>query len=183
MRLRAKYPDFVHAVGGDLRARLEDHPNPAYVDHVWITMDIGAPQRVLVSINTQSKRNRDAGFDDRIRVGIVRGTAAHRPPRGMAACRCFDYAEVEHDTNVFYEHHTRADLENLLLRAAARAVLLEVWGAPYHSKRHPGIHQIHSRRASCAVTEDVRGQDGALRFYYAEEQQTELMLFKFCGQP
>lgn len=183
MRRRVIQPDFVHAVGSDLRARLEDHPNPAYVDHVWITMQAGSAERILVSINTQSKRNRDAGFDDRIRVGILRGTWKHRPPRGITSCRGFDYAEVERGANVFYEHYERADLENLLLRAAARAVLLEVWGAPYHSKRHPGIHQIHSRRASCAVAEDVRGQDGALQFYYGEEQQTELMLFKFCGQP
>lgn len=43
--------------------------------------------------------------------------------------------------------------------------------------------KIHSRRASCAVPGDLRGRDGALRFYFESGQATELFLFKFCGQP
>lgn len=183
MRSRAKVPDFVHAVGGDLTARLEEHPNPAHIDHVWISMEAGGPERVLVSINTQSKRNLDAGFDARVRVGVLQGTWKNLPPRGMKPCRGFDYTEIEHGANVFYEHYSRSALEELLLDAASRAILLEVWGTPYFTRRKPGIHQIHSRRASCAVAENIRNRDGALQFYFREEQRTKLLLFKFCGQP
>jgi len=145
-------------------------------------MDAGRGDPLVVSVNTQSKRNRDAGFDPRVRLGILRGSWEHLPPRGMGRCQGFDYAEIEEGANIFYEHHTRESLEDLLLETTSRAILLEVWGAPYHSRWKPGIHQIHSRRASCAVAEDIRNLDGALQFYFREEQRTELFLFKFCGQ-
>jgi hypothetical protein len=44
------------------------------------------------------------------------------------------------------------------------------------------LHQIHSRRASSAVPEDLRGRDGAVRFYFDEDQRSELALLKFSGQ-
>jgi hypothetical protein len=59
--------------------------------------------------------------------------------------------------------------------------MIEVWGAPYY-RDLPGIHQIHSRRASCGVGESREGIDGALRFYFREGNRSELLLFKFCGQ-
>ena len=183
MRRRVIQPDFVHAVGSDLRARLEDHPNPAYVDHVWITMQIGSAEQILVSINTQSKRNRDAGFDARIRVGMIRGEWKRLPHRGIHAATHLDYGELEKEHTIFYEQYDRPALEELLTRTTHRAVLLEAWGAPYHSKHRLGVHQIHSRRASCAVTSDIRGHDGALKFYFPSPRETVMMLFKFCGQP
>jgi hypothetical protein len=62
-----------------------------------------------------------------------------------------------------------------------QAGLIEAWGAPYH-RAQPGLHQIHSRRASSAVPEDLRGRDGAVRFYFDEDQRSELALLKFSGQ-
>jgi len=174
---------FVHAVGGELEVRIEEHPNPAYVDHVWITMDAGSAGRPQVSINTLSKRNRDAGFDPRVRVGLIRGHWDFLPPRGLQVAGPLDYADLEDAHSVFYEHFERPALEDLLLGTARRAGLLEVWGAPYRNKHRLGIHQIHSRRASCAVSADIRGHDGALRFYFPEDRTTEMLLFKFCGQP
>jgi hypothetical protein len=174
---------FVHAVGGELHVRVEEHPNPDYVDHVWITMDAGSAGRPLVSINTLSKRNRDAGFDPRIRVGRIRGSWDLLPQRGLEAATHLDYAELEQAHSVYYEHYERPAMEKLLLTTARRATLLEVWGAPYRNKKRLGIHQIHSRRASCAVTSDIRGHDGALRFYFPEDKTTAMFLFKFCGQP
>ena len=47
----------------------------------------------------------------------------------------------------------------------------------------PGIHQLHSRRGSHAVPKDHLGRDGAVQFYFAESQRSELLLFKFAGQP
>ncbi len=182
MKRRVAAPDFVHAVGGDLQARSEDHPNPEFIDHVWITMETGSPDRLTVAVNTLSRRNRDAGFDPRVRLGILRGTWQHLPGRGVVRWQGFDYEEIEAGANLFFEHYERSALEELLLSTSARAILLEVWGAPYHHRRHPGIHQIHSRRASCAVPENIRNLDGALQFSFAEEQETALFLFKFCGQ-
>lgn len=173
---------FVHAVGGELQVRVEDHPNPDYVDHVWITMNAGS-FRPLVSVNTMSKRNRDAGFDPRIRVGIVRGTWETLPQRGVEAATHFDYEDLERGCSVLFEYYERRDLEDLLLKTTKSAALLEVWGAPYRNKDRFGIHQIHSRRASCAVTADIPGHDGALQFYFSGDKSTALLLFKFCGQP
>lgn len=94
----------------------------------------------------------------------------------------FDYTEVETRENVFFEHKDRVEIEELLVTRANRCVRIEVWGMPYH-RRIPGIHQIHSRRASCAVSTDVSGADGAVLFYFDEESASELWMFKFCGQP
>lgn len=174
---------FVHAVGGDLQAQVEDHPNPDHIDHVWITMNTGGAARVLVSINTLSRRNRDAGFDPRVRAGLVRGTWTVLPPRGITPGPGLDYGRIEAETNVFFEHYERLTLEALLTESARRAVLLEAWGVPYRNKNRRGIHQIHSRRASCAVSEDIQGRDGALRFYFAEDRSSLFVMLKFCGQP
>ena len=175
---------FVHAVGGDLHARVEQHRDPAAIDHVWITMDVGSPRPVFVSVNTLSKRNRDAGFDPRVQVGILgEGRWKDLPGRVAEACPGCNYAEVEGRANVYFEHYERRRLEDLLLAATLRAELLEVWGTPYFRRFRAGIHQIHSRRPSCAVAEDLPNRDGALRFYFVSDQTCTLFLFKFCGQP
>ncbi len=173
---------FVHAVGGELQVQVEDHPNPNYVDHVWITMNAGSV-RPLVSINTLSKRNREAGFDPRIRLGTIQGTWETLPRRGIEAAGPFDYEDLEREHAMVFESHERRELEEILVETTKRANLLEVWGAPYRNKNRFGIHQIHSRRASCAVPADTPGHDGALRFYFSRDKTTSLFLFKFCGQP
>lgn len=172
----------VRAVGNVVSAEVEQHANPDEVDHIWITIDIGIAEQIWVSVNTLSKFNRLAGFDSRVRVGIVRGIWDYLPPRGAAACPNFDYEKIETTANVFFEYYERSAMEKLLLDRCAQARLIEVWGVPYRGSRH-GIHQIHSRRASCAVADDVIGQDGALKFYFDQDRATELILLKFCGQP
>ena len=69
----------------------------------------------------------------------------------------------------------------LLIARTRAAVRIEVWGELYR-RGHLGLHQIHSRRASCAVSTDLIGHDGALRFYLPEGK-AEMFLFKYCGQP
>ncbi|MFZ4597118.1 MAG: hypothetical protein ACOYNN_00595 [Terrimicrobiaceae bacterium] len=179
-------PDFpesplVRAVGDHLSAEVEDHPNPEEIDHVRITMDAGVGRPVQLSISTLSKWNRLAGFDPRVRIGIVRGVWELPPQKGIHAWDHFDYLDIETVENVFYEHRARTEIDAFLIDRCHRARWLEVWGTPYRNRR-PGIHQIHSRRASCAVAEDVVGRDGALKFYFEPGQTTELVLFKFCGQ-
>jgi hypothetical protein len=174
---------FVHAVGGELQAKVEQHRDPAQIDHVWITMNAGNERPVFVAVNTLSKRNRDAGFDGRVRAGILRGAWHELPKLGCNVCPGFDYADVESRTNAYFEHFDRTSLERLLVETTRRATLLEVWGTPYVRRDRAGIHQVHSRKPSCAVLEDVPNRDGALQFYFVSDQSSTLFLFKFCGQP
>jgi hypothetical protein len=75
----------------------------------------------------------------------------------------------------------RPALEELLTAKAHRAIFVEAWGALYLRDRL-GIHQVHSRRASCSVRSDYVGRDGAVRFFYREDSASEMLLFKYCGQ-
>lgn len=168
----------VHVVGNDPKARVEDSVHP---DHLWISIHSGFGTRVVVSVNTSSRRNAEAGFDPRVRLGILRGKYDQLPERGFLECRRFSYAELPGEGQVDYRPLERVVLEQLLIDRIATATMVEVWGAPYH-RDHPGIHQIHSRRASCAMASSAEGLDGALRFYFLEDRRTETLLFKFCGQ-
>ena len=126
---------------------------------------------------------RDAGFDERLRAGILRETWEALPERGAEAWPGFNYAEIEERANIYFEHHDRSSLERLLIDATRAATLLEVYGTPYLRKNIRGIHQIHSRKPSCAILEDFPNRDGALRFYFERDQISALLLLKFCGQP
>ena len=55
------------------------------------------------------------------------------------------------------------------METTRRATLLEVWGTPTFAGT-AGIHQVHSRKPSCAVSEDVPNRDGALQFYFVTDQ-------------
>ncbi len=172
------------ACGGDLAAAIEQASREERVDHVWIAMDCGIPERILVSVNTRSLRNAAAGFDPRVRVGITRGRTECLPPRGISPLARFDYTESESGANFFYEHKTRHEAEALLIGLCEESELLEAWGAPYSRKRRPGLHQIHSRRASCVVSEDIQGRDGGLKFYRRDDGSFlwTMIFIKFCGQ-
>ena len=117
-----------------------------------------------------------------VRVGIVKSTWVDKPAPGLVEEPGQDYAKIEKSENVFYEHYEHEALAALLTERAKKAVRIEIWGDLY-AHEHLGIHQIHSRRASCAVSADVKNHDGALKLYYAEGNTAELFLFKFCGQP
>lgn len=144
-------------------------------------MRAGATGPLVISVNTRSLHNERAGFDSRVRRGILRGTWTTLPSQGVVPCSGFDYAPLEQQANIYYEPCERSDLENFLNETCAHATLLEAWGVPY-SVPVTGLHQIHSRRASCAISRDIQGLDGALQFYFAD-QSTLLIFFKFCGQP
>ena len=171
----------VHLVGDHLMARVEKPDHKFSPDHVWISMDPGFSIRFMVSVNTYSIRNGQAGFDPRVRLGILRGTWSSLPERGVSECHHFSYDEIKGIEEVDFLPLERVFLEQMLLDRAHQAILLEAWGSPY-LREVPGIHQIHSRRASCAVPETAHGADGALRFYFHEERRMEMLLFKFCGQ-
>jgi len=173
---------FSRVVGKPTHVQIEYNSHESRVDHVWITLQVSEYGHMRAAVNTLSKLNRDAGFDERVRVGMVREPWQTLPETGIFYCESLDYTGIESRANVFYEFRTKPEMEELLTRKAETAILIEVWGDIY-AHNHVGIHQIHSRRASCAIAQDIIGRDGALKFYYAEEQASEMLLFKFCGQP
>lgn len=154
----------------------------ARVDHVRILLEVGWGVELSAALNTLSRRNRDAGFEPRIRVGIVRSVYETIPHVGVFDTGPLDYGTLEQEHNIFYEYKTQEEMEVLFAERTKRAVMAEVWGDIY-ARNHFGIHQIHSRRTSCAVADDIKDRDGALKFYYEHEHEAELLLFKFCGQP
>jgi|688.fasta_scaffold28867_6 hypothetical protein len=182
---RDLHTPLVHLVGDHLKGRVETRADRfsrnRESDHVWISMDPGLSVRVMVSVNTFSIRNAAAGFDPRVRLGLMRGTWDRLPERGINECHRFSYEEIPGIDAVDFLPMERVFLESMILDRVHQAILLEAWGTPYH-REISGIHQIHSRRGSCAVSESIEGRDGALRFYFREEQRMETLLFKFCGQ-
>ncbi len=151
------------------------------IDHVFVTVDAGLASPVVLSLNTESFRSRIAGHDPRLRVGTLHGRWTHLPPRGLYPLEFFDYDTVELIENVEYRVLERAAVEEYFAMRCAKCRRVEAWGAPYH-RAQPGLHQIHSRRSSAAVAENLRGRDGAVRFYFDEGQRVDLSLLKFCGQ-
>jgi hypothetical protein len=110
----------------------------------------------------------------------MRSQWSQLPAAGLFPAARLDYAELEHITAIVYQEMERSELEKFLAAKAGRANFVEAWGA-FYLRGKPGIHQVHSRRASCSVRTDYVGRDGAARFYY-RENLAEMILFKYCGQ-
>lgn len=153
----------------------------ANIDHFWIAISAGVFGRVEISISTLSRLNRNAGFDAHVRLAIIPSRWETLPAAGVRPRAPFDYHQLATHPSYEFSEYEREMLERLLLVKTARAIFVEAWGELYLRKQI-GIHQVHSRRASCSVPRDFAGRDGALRFYFAEDQLTETWLFKFCGQ-
>jgi hypothetical protein len=150
-------------------------------DHVFVTVEAGLSTPLILSLNTLSFRNRVAGYDPRVRLGTLSWRWPRLPPLGLYPLEFFDYETVELLESVEFRVLGREAMEEYLAIHCANCRLIEAWGVPYH-RAQPGLHQIHSRRASSAVPEDLRGRDGAVRFYFDEDQRSELALLKFSGQ-
>jgi hypothetical protein len=181
-RIRSSPPRFVRAVGKPCSIEREASVDDALVDHIWLTFEVVPFGRIRAAINTLSRLNRAAGFDPRVRIGIVRSEWSEPPIEGIIDADEFDYEAVEKTNNVFYEAYERPRLEELLITRGKAAVFVEIWGELY-ARRQLGMHQIHSRRASRAVPHTVHQRDGALKLYYDERPRSaELLLFKFVGQ-
>ncbi len=180
-RIRTRPAKFVHVRGVPYTVAAEVAGNPEDADHIHLTMEVPPFGRLRAAVNTFSRLNRAAGFDPRIRMGIVPAPYEKKPEPGLEELPGQDYAQLEAILPIAYESYDREPLAELLMEKMKRAVRAEVWGELY-AREHLGIHQIHSRRASCAVALDLRNRDGALKLYYPDGL-SELLLFKFCGQP
>jgi hypothetical protein len=171
----------VRVVGTVADFAVEDSDRDENNDHVFVTVEAGLSAPLIFSLNTLSFRSRVAGYDPRVRLGTRPGRWPHLPPRGLYPLEFFDYETVELLDSVEFNVLGREAMEEYFALHCANCRLIEAWGAPYH-RAQPGLHQIHSRRASSAVPEDLRGRDGAVRFYFDEDQRSELALLKFSGQ-
>lgn len=172
--------EFVVVAGEPANFQVETNDDPLKIDHVWITVRAGRFGRLLISINTLSLKHAADGFDPRMRVGLVAASWTQLPESGVFPARGLDYAELERAQPIAYAETERADLEKMLREKTDRAICLEAWGALFLRDRL-GIHQVHSRRASCSVRSDHVGRDGAVRFYFPG-RNAEMILFKYCGQ-
>jgi hypothetical protein len=173
---------YVNVAGAPVSVTVERDRDPHKNDHVWITIEAGKFGRIQIALSTLSRQSRAAGFDARIRLGIQRNIWSELPPAGIRPIEGFDYGTIEAVKPIRFETFEREALEQLLAEKTKRAVFVEAWGELY-LRAHIGVHQVHSRRASFAVTRDLIGQDGAVRFYFEKPNESEMLLFKFAGQP
>lgn len=181
-RIRTSPPKFVHVTGVPYTVEVEVCDDPEKLDHVWMTMEVPPYGRIRAVVNTTSRVGRLAGVDARIFVATLSNTWTEKPQTGLVECDGQSYTKVEAAADVSYTPYEREELTELLVSKMKKAIRAEVWGDLY-ARDHLGIHQIHSRRASAAVSTDLRNRDGALKLYYSEDNLAELFLFKFAGQP
>ena len=172
--------EFVVAAGEPANFQVETDDDPLRIDHVWITIWAGRFGRLRISISTWSLKHAADGFDSRMRVGVLAAPWTQLPESGVFPARGLDYAEFERLQPIAYPEMDRPVLEKMLREKTDRAIYVEAWGALYLRDRL-GIHQVHSRRASCSVLTNYVGRDGAIRFYFPEKT-AEMVLFKYCGQ-
>ncbi|MBJ7326985.1 MAG: hypothetical protein JHC52_06535 [Chthoniobacterales bacterium] len=171
----------VRVVGAVLKFEVEASTREENVDHCYVSVDAGLSSPITLSLNTLSFRNRVAGHDPRVRLATLVWRWTHLPARGLYPLEFFDYETVELLENVEFRGLERSAMEEYFAMRCANCRRIEAWGVAYQ-RAHPGLHQIHSRRGSEAVAEDLRGRDGAVRFYFDEGQRVELALLKFSGQ-
>jgi hypothetical protein len=144
-----------------------------------VTLNVNTPAPIRVILNTLSTRNARAGFDGALRVATILEREQSRPPPGVYFGPLLDYERLY--PNAAYRRCDQVEMENLLLGMIQQGLFAEAWGCLF-GKNKTGLHQVHCRRASCAVPTDLHGSDGALRIYHDDENASELLLFKFCGQ-
>ena len=171
---------YAHAVGIPGKVELEIAKSPEHVDHVWINIDVPPCGNVLLSVNTLSRLNRNAGFEPRVNLAVVKTSYAGMPEPFIEEALGLDYATIESQFHPVFQYKDPGEMAELLIAKGRAAVRIEVWGELYR-RGHLGLHQIHSRRASCAMPADLVGNDGAIRFYLPHGK-AEMFLFKYCGQ-
>jgi hypothetical protein len=181
-RIRTSPPKFVHVTGVPYIVEIPTVEDPAEVDPVWITLEVPNVGRIRAVINTVSRLSRDAGVDARVRLCIHKSPWEEKPQTGLIECDGQNYGLLEALDSLTYDPYEQEELAQLLAAKAKTAVRAEVWGDLY-ARDHLGIRQIHSRRASNALPSDIVGRDGALKLYYNDDNEAELFLFKFSGQP
>ncbi len=180
--LLALHDQYVSVAGEIASVVVEREIDERKVDHVWIDVRAGESGRLQISLSTCSRQSRAAGFDPRVRIGLITSAWTELPLAGVHVATPLDYAILEGAHEIQYRTYERKEVEQLILERTDRALFAEAFGEFYVRSRM-GVHQIHSRRGSFAVPEDHVGRDGALQLYYHDPNVRETLLFKFAGQP
>lgn len=175
-----RQPLMAHVMGIPYRVEIENSSIPERVDHVMMELQVPPCGPVTIAVNTLSRLNRLAGFDPRLRVAMLRSIWTEKPEPFLDEFPGLDYAEIEAKQPLEYHYYEHEPLAEMLVAKGRAALRVEAWGQLYR-RNYLGMHQIHSRRASCAVHQDIVGKDGALRLYLPDGT-TEMYLFKYCGQ-
>ncbi len=171
----------VRLVGIPIVFEIERAVDHKRIDHVWLDVKAGDEGLFRISLNTLSLKSLQSGFDPRIRVAIVPSQWTEIPALGIFPSQGLNYDHMT-TADVDFCEYEQAELEELIGSKFRAASVVEAWGEVYlHGQ--PGIHQVHSRRASAVIRTDHVGRDGAVRFYYEDGMKSELLLFKFFGQP
>ena len=174
----------MHVAGAPIAFAAETDVVASNIDHFWITIRIAEGEVLQIALSTRSRQNAAAGFDPRIRIGVISSGWNELPLPGIIISKGLDYRQIEAGVGspITFVEYERPDAEALLMDKGSRATFIEAWGELYF-RNQLGIHQVHSRRASCSVPQDHIGRDGAIRFYFEKDAPAEMLLFKFCGQP
>lgn len=180
-KIRTSEPKFVHVTGVPYGAEEPQQEDPAKIDPLWITFEAPPFGRLRAVVNTQSLMARAAGLDEPMRIAVVPLSWTEKPSPSLSEDDGQDYAMIAAALPVAFEPMDREPLATLLTDRARKAVRVEVWGELFATETL-GIRQIHSRRSSAACPTDILNRDGALKFYYSEENAAELFLFRFDGQ-
>ncbi|MDQ2659002.1 MAG: hypothetical protein M3Y03_01130 [Verrucomicrobiota bacterium] len=111
--------EFVSVAGQIESWLVEQSPDPRKVDHVWLEVRAGGEGLIRVALSTCSLKNRDAGFDPRVRLGSIVLPWTELPTFGVRTAPPLDYAVIEATTSVVYLEHEQAALEKALVRQSA----------------------------------------------------------------
>lgn len=174
-------PDLLYRViGRPTQVRIEPARSDLNTDHVWIDVDSGSTGTIRMSVPTFSRKNLLAGYTPAIHLRQFRLPPPDpHPTPGIYPVARSNYADLETPNAPPIREMSRSEMEDLLLREGRSAALVEAVGHLY-SRDHTGLHEIHSRRASCAVTRNVSDRDGWICFHHASHSL--LLLIRFCGQ-
>src|SRR6202012_3945712 len=114
-RIRTSPAKFVHVRGVPYTVAVQESEDPLKIDHVYLNVEVPPFGRLRVAINTISRLSRDAGFDPRVRVGIIRSTYTEKPSPSLEECAGLDYAKQEEKHGVTYEAYEQAALQEMLV--------------------------------------------------------------------
>ncbi len=121
--LLALQDQYVTIAGEIASVAVEREEEERKVDHVWIEVRAGEFGRLQIALSTCSRQSRAAGFDPRVRLGIIESRWTELPRAGLRNAIPLNYAHIEAAHAVRYDAVARADLEMLLVGKGRRVVV------------------------------------------------------------
>ena len=77
----------MHVAGEPISFAAEIDQVVSNIDHFWITVRIGKAGSLRIALSTHSRQNAAAGFDPRVRVGMIASTWLELPATGNTNMR------------------------------------------------------------------------------------------------